>query len=128
MIEGLGVNGLPLTTLAAHGVYFIKYATILLQAMTIEIDEDFVFALLDFAKFKGAAWKEATHESVNAHRMPIPKANMYPLSVLIEHPGEILEPDVASASADVFFEALQLQPMSLELSFMRTDRVNVDEK
>lgn len=46
----------------AHGVWFIKYATILLQAMTIELDEDFLFALLDFAKFKDAAWKEPTQE------------------------------------------------------------------
>ena len=49
-------------------------------------------------------------------------------SVLIEYPKDIPEPDVANAKADIFFEALQLQPMSLELSFMRTDRVNVDEK
>ena len=49
-------------------------------------------------------------------------------SILIEHGAEIAEPDVASVQADVFFEALQLQPMSIELSFMRTDRVNVDEK
>ncbi len=48
----------------AHGVYFIKYAAILLQTMTIELDEDFLFALLDFAKFKDAAWKEPTKESV----------------------------------------------------------------
>lgn len=47
---------------SAHGVYFIKYATILLQTMTIELDEDFLFALLDFAKFKDAAWKEPTKE------------------------------------------------------------------
>jgi vacuolar protein sorting-associated protein 13A/C len=29
---------------------------------------------------------------------------------------------------DLFFQSLQLQPISLELSFMRPDRVNVDEK
>ncbi|ORX35977.1 putative late endosome to vacuole transport-related protein [Kockovaella imperatae] len=94
----------------SHGVIFIKYATILLQAMTIELDEDFIFALLEFVKFEDASWKE-----------PAP-------DVLIEHPKEIPEPDIANAAADIFFEALQLQPMSLELSFMRTDRVNVDEK
>ena len=94
----------------SHGVYFIKYATILLQAMTVELDEDFLFALLDFAKFKDAAWKEASQD------------------ILIEHPQEIPEPDMSSAQGDVFFEALQLQPISLEMSFMRTDRVNVDEK
>lgn len=49
-------------------------------------------------------------------------------STLIEYPAAIPEPNVQSAQADIFFEALQLQPMSLELSFMRTDRVNVDEK
>jgi vacuolar protein sorting-associated protein 13A/C len=32
--------------------------------MTIELDEDFLFALLDFAKFKDAAWKEPTLECV----------------------------------------------------------------
>lgn len=41
----------------AHGVVFIKYATILLQAITVEIDEDFLFALLEFTKFKGAGWE-----------------------------------------------------------------------
>ncbi|KAK8865949.1 hypothetical protein IAR55_001098 [Kwoniella newhampshirensis] len=94
----------------SHGVIFVKYATILLQAMTVELDEDFLFALLDFVKFKGAAWREDT------------------LDILIEHPKEVPEPDIASTKADVFFEALQLQPVSLEVSFMRTDRVNVDEK
>ncbi|ODO11680.1 hypothetical protein I350_00464 [Cryptococcus amylolentus CBS 6273] len=94
----------------SHGVIFVKYATILLQSMTIEMDEDFLFALLDFVKFKGASWQEDTQDA------------------LIEHPKEIPEPDITSTKADVFFEALQLQPIALELSFMRTDRVNVDEK
>ncbi|OCF42293.1 vacuolar protein sorting-associated protein vps13 [Kwoniella heveanensis CBS 569] len=94
----------------SHGVVFVKYATILLQSMTVELDEDFLFALLDFVKFKGAAWREDTQD------------------ILIEQPKDIPEPDISSTQADVFFEALQLQPVSLELSFMRTDRVNVDEK
>ena len=49
---------------SAHGVIFVKYATILLQQMTVEIDEDFLFAVLEFAKFKDAAWKEAPEEYV----------------------------------------------------------------
>ncbi|KAL7419546.1 Vacuolar protein sorting-associated protein 13 [Cryptotrichosporon argae] len=94
----------------SHGVIFVKYATILLQAMTVELDEDFLFALLDFAKFKDATWKEPTPD------------------ILIEHPKDVPEPDMTLTKSDVFFESLQLQPVSLELSFMRTDRVNVDEK
>jgi len=44
----------------SHGVLFIKYASILLQAMTLRADEDFLFALLDFSKVQGASWEEET--------------------------------------------------------------------
>lgn len=55
-------------------------------------------------------------------------ASLTMCSVLIEHPNDIPETDITSGNADIFFEILQLQPVSLEISFMRTDRVNVDEK
>jgi vacuolar protein sorting-associated protein 13A/C len=87
--------------------------------MTVEIDEDFLFAVLEFAKFKDAAWKEYVISYLLGADVG---------STLIEFPAAIPEPNIQSAQADIFFEALQLQPMSLELSFMRTDRVNVDEK
>jgi len=48
--------------------------------------------------------------------------------VLIEVPGGIPEPKPAVGGAPVYFESLALQPIQLELSFMRTDRVNVEEK
>jgi vacuolar protein sorting-associated protein 13A/C len=41
---------------------FIKYATILLQSMAVEIDQDIVYAFLDFAKFEGASWQESQQE------------------------------------------------------------------
>lgn len=94
----------------SHGVVFVKYATVLLQAMTIELDEDFVMALIDFTKFKDAAWREPTK------------------NILIEYPKAIPEPDMTAEQSDLFFQSLQLQPVSLEVSFMRTDRVNVDDK
>lgn len=37
----------------AHGVTYFKYASILMQQMTIEVDEDFIFSLLEFVKFSG---------------------------------------------------------------------------
>lgn len=109
----------------SHGVTYVKYATILLQTMAVEIDEDFLFALLDFTKFKGAAWKEAPQESVVSS---LCDTDLTMRSILIEHPKAIPEPDATIGRADLFFEALQLQPISLLLSLMRTDRVNVDEK
>ena len=48
--------------LLAHGVLFIKYASVLLQAMTLRADEDFLFALIDFSKVQGASWEEQTPE------------------------------------------------------------------
>ena len=36
----------------AHGVQYFQYFSALLQEMTIEIDEDFLFAALEFSRFK----------------------------------------------------------------------------
>ena len=49
-------------------------------------------------------------------------------SILMEHPVTIPEPEKTASGANVYFEDLALQPMSLLLSFQRTDRVNVDAK
>jgi vacuolar protein sorting-associated protein 13A/C len=34
----------------------------LLQALTIQVDEDFVFALYDLTKLKGVSWTEEEEE------------------------------------------------------------------
>lgn len=34
---------------------YFQFASVLLQRMTIEIDEDFLFSLLDFSKFEGVS-------------------------------------------------------------------------
>lgn len=46
----------------AHGVTFIKYCSILLQALTVQADEDFLFALFDLTKLKGAPWDATVEE------------------------------------------------------------------
>lgn len=94
----------------SYGVLYIKYATILLQQMTLEIDEDFVFALLEFSKVPGATWSE-THEGV-----------------LCDENLDIPEPTQDQGGQDIYFELLNIQPMQLDLSFVRTDRVNVEDK
>ncbi|KAH6673104.1 putative vacuolar protein sorting-associated protein 13 [Halenospora varia] len=94
----------------SYGVLYIKYATILLQQMTLEIDEDFVFALLEFSKVPGASWAE-THEGV-----------------LCDENLDIPEPTQEQSGQDIYFELLNIQPMQLDLSFVRTDRVNVEDK
>ncbi|EHL03290.1 putative Vacuolar protein sorting-associated protein 13 [Glarea lozoyensis 74030] len=94
----------------SYGVIYIKYATLLLQQMTLEIDEDFVLALLEFSKVPGASWSE-THEGK-----------------LCDEDLDIPEPKQEQSGQDIYFELLNLQPMQLDLSFVRTDRVNVEDK
>lgn len=94
----------------SYGVIYIKYATVLLQQMTLEIDEDFVYALLDFSKVPGASWSE-THEGR-----------------LCDDSLDIPEPKQEQQGQDMYFELLNIQPMQLDLSFVRTERVNVEDK
>jgi len=49
-------------------------------------------------------------------------------SVLITQPDTIPDAKETPPGTNVYFEDLALQPMQLELSFMRTERVNVDDK
>jgi vacuolar protein sorting-associated protein 13A/C len=93
----------------SYGVLYIKYATLLLQQMTLELDEDFVFAMLDFVKIPGASWTEEQEGKLCDEDLNIP------------------EPQQADNGQDVYFELLHLQPMQLDISFMRTERVNVED-
>ncbi|EPQ26496.1 uncharacterized protein PFL1_05818 [Pseudozyma flocculosa PF-1] len=97
-----------------HGVTHIKYASLLLQEITAELDEDFLFALYDFSKLQGSSWSEAeAAEDVD----------------FIENPREVPEPTGVNGNQDdIYFEILHLQPLALNLSFMRTERVNADDK
>ncbi|KAJ5532503.1 hypothetical protein N7494_009055 [Penicillium frequentans] len=92
-----------------YGVLYIKYATLLLQQMTLELDEDFVIAMLDFAKIPGASWTEEQEGKLCDGDLNIP------------------EPQQNEAGQDVYFELLHLQPMQLDISFMRTERVNAED-
>ncbi|KAJ7634302.1 vacuolar protein sorting-associated protein 13 [Mycena polygramma] len=93
-----------------HGVLFVKYCSILLQALTIEADEDLLFSIYDLTQIKGASWEEGVED------------------VLIQNEGEIQEPTDTAVGEDLYFEVLELQPIKLSLSFMRTERVSAEEK
>ncbi|KAJ7786305.1 vacuolar protein sorting-associated protein 13 [Mycena metata] len=93
-----------------HGVLFVKYCSVLLQALTIEADEDLLFSIYDLTQIKGASWEEGVAD------------------VLIQNEGEIEEPKDTAVGEDLYFEVLELQPIKLSLSFMRTERVSAEEK
>ena len=93
----------------SYGVLYIKYATLLLQQMTLELDEDFIFAMLEFTKVPGASWSEEHEGKLCDEEMDIP------------------EPQQEEQAQDVYFELLHLQPMQLDLSFVRTERINAED-
>lgn len=93
----------------SYGVLYIKYFTILLQQMTIELDEDFIFAMLDFAKIPGASWSGESEGKLCDENLDIP------------------EPKQEQSGQDVYFELLHLQPMQFDLSFVRTERINAED-
>ncbi|KAI1654139.1 vacuolar protein sorting-associated protein 13 [Daldinia decipiens] len=94
----------------SYGVLYVKYATVLLQQMTIDLDEDFIYAVLDFSKIPGASWSETNEGKLCDEGLDIP------------------EPKQEQSGQDIYFEVLNIQPMQLDLSFMRTERVNVEDK
>lgn len=92
-----------------HGVNYIKFATALLQELSIELDEDFLWELLDFSNIPGAAW------------------NLDIKDVLWDESLEIPEPPTIRSTNDLYFEALNIQPLQFNLSFVRTDKLNTDD-
>ena len=93
----------------SYGVLYIKYFTLLLQQMTVELDEDFIFAMLDFAKIPGASWADDAVDKLCDEDLSIP------------------EPQTEQQGQDVYFEFFHLQPMQIDLSFVRTERVNAED-
>ncbi|KIX05154.1 uncharacterized protein Z518_06026 [Rhinocladiella mackenziei CBS 650.93] len=93
----------------SYGVLYVKYATLLLQQITVELDEDFIFAMLDFLKVPGASWAEEKEGKLCDEDLDVP------------------EPTREEQGQDVYFELLHLQPIQLDLSFVRTERINAEE-
>lgn len=93
----------------SYGVLYIKYATLLLQQITIELDEDFIYAMLEFIQVPGASWSEEKEGKLCDENLDVP------------------EPKKEQQGQDVYFELLHLQPMQLDLSFVRTERINAED-
>ncbi|KAL1697196.1 hypothetical protein GGG16DRAFT_107114 [Schizophyllum commune] len=115
--EANGVAGLPTIQSSLmwlkdqeHGVVFIKYCSVLLQALTIEADEDLLFSIYDLTQINGAWWEENAQD------------------VLIDNLDDVAEPTKVAEGTNLYFEVLELQPIKLYLSFMRTERVSSDQK
>lgn len=99
----------------SYGLTYIKHATLLLQEMTIEADEDLLLAIVNMIV-------DQTSDNVDL------TSNLNPifdndLQLLSENETKMPAPAV-TAVPDIYFEQLHLQPTQLNLSFMRTGALN----
>ncbi|ODQ63120.1 hypothetical protein NADFUDRAFT_80833 [Nadsonia fulvescens var. elongata DSM 6958] len=95
----------------SHGVLYIKYFTVLLQELTVEMDEDFIFALIDFTKASGATWVEDKNH----------------VDSLCDQELPLIEPTKNNDGLDIYFETIHIQPTQMNLSFVRTEHVNAED-
>ncbi|KAF9968752.1 hypothetical protein BGZ73_009156, partial [Actinomortierella ambigua] len=93
-----------------HGVVYFKYFSALVQELTFTMDEDFVYTLLEFTDFKVAGWSD-----------DLSKAQLCDESL------DLPEPKANDSESQLFFEVLHLHPMKVNISFFRSDHVNIEE-
>lgn len=90
----------------SHGLVYFKHATLLLQELSIQLDEELLISLLDFAKFPGAVWNKYSTQTQYDDQITLPECE------------EIKFAD------DMYFEIFHIQPMILHISFVRSDQHN----
>lgn len=93
----------------SYGVLYLKYATVLLQQITVQLDEEFLFAMIDF---------------FNSYEESRTKVH----DVLCEPQLEIPEPLRETSGLDMYFEILHIQPAQMDLSFVRTSERTDEEE
>ncbi|CAO1638595.1 unnamed protein product [Sympodiomycopsis kandeliae] len=88
-----------------HGVRHLKYASVLLQELQIEVELEWLMALLDFSK----AFEQG---------LPVEAEGDF-----TDHPVDIPDPQlIATKKDEIYIELLLLQPLFLTISFLMSDR------
>ncbi|KAJ3031870.1 UNVERIFIED_CONTAM: hypothetical protein HDU68_011629 [Siphonaria sp. JEL0065] len=91
---------------SSYGVDFYNWFTILLQEISIDLDEDFLYALISFAKFEVTGWEQQDAPMFDSMIIP--------------------EPKQTDGDTRMYFEKLLLQPIQFNISFQRTQGGSVD--
>ncbi|KAI9322742.1 hypothetical protein BX666DRAFT_2109183 [Dichotomocladium elegans] len=94
----------------AYGVHNFRLFNILLQEMTFEVDEDFLRCVLEFSQFSEYK-KEVTAITRDDELFK----------------NEVPEPVLQKVPALYYFQEFCIQPMRLNISFVKTDRINAAE-
>ncbi|KAI9480349.1 MAG: hypothetical protein EXX96DRAFT_521344 [Benjaminiella poitrasii] len=91
----------------SHGVIYFKYFSILIQEISIEVDESFVYAITDFIHIQD--------EDLKKEEMDVK---------LWEYTTDIPDLQPESTTAQMYFEVFSIQPIRFSLSFLRSGQDN----
>jgi vacuolar protein sorting-associated protein 13A/C len=89
---------------SSYGLDHYPWLMLLLQEISIDVDEEFLYAALDFFSFKTSKSNDL----------------LYSKTMEVEFPGSVDNSDF------LYFEKLLLQPIQLNLSFSRTQESHTD--
>lgn len=90
---------------SSHGVTYFKYFSILLQEISIELDETFVYAIMDFVHI----------DQDNTGKISGNDAKLW------EYTTDIPDVNPRHDIAQIYFEVFSIQPIRFDLSFLRSD-------
>ncbi|KAJ3291062.1 hypothetical protein HK104_006345 [Borealophlyctis nickersoniae] len=93
----------------SYGVEYYEWFTILLQELSIDMDENFLYALIEFTKFDVPGWNDAQDKLCDTS-MAIP------------------EPQLMEDDTRMYFEKFLLQPVQFNISFVRTETAARDDR
>ncbi|KAJ2261928.1 Vacuolar protein sorting-associated protein 13 [Coemansia sp. RSA 376] len=93
----------------SYGVEYFKYASVLAQELSVELDEDFLYALMDFVKFDVPGWNSSNDDTTGMDMLDSAVPEVKPVE----------------DGMQLYFEFLHIQPFKLHMSFMRTQRLEV---
>lgn len=128
----------------AHGVQYYKYCSLLMQEMSLELDEDFLMALLDISKFDDIRPKTSRDDprgmtfgggKSGKHTQEMVQKLFWEDGVTPGMSGFTVkasrdEDERAKEEADegnqLYFELLHIQPIKVNLSFLRTERYTME--
>ena len=98
----------------SFGIPYFKHATFLLQEFSIQLDEEFIYAVLDFIKFPNANWSHNNNNKNNTDNK---------IGETID--DKVLMPTLTKISFanDIYFELFHIQPTQLHISFVRSERL-----
>ncbi|KAJ1797891.1 Vacuolar protein sorting-associated protein 13, partial [Coemansia sp. RSA 2399] len=101
----------------SYGVEYFKYASVLVQELSVELDEDFLYALLDFVKIDVPGWGGSSAKDGGG------SGEGDTSTIMLE--SDIPEANALDEGLQLYFEFLHIQPFKLNISFMRTQRLDV---